>query len=141
VKIHPLLKNVLALVLGLVGGSIINMLIVTISPHIIPPPANADVTTEEGLKQSIHLFQPIHFLMPFLAHAIGTFVGAYIAAKLASSHKLIFALIIGIFFLSGGIYMVTQLPSPLWFNILDLGLAYIPAAWLAERMAVTRNKN
>lgn len=135
-KIHPLLKNVLAIVLGLVGGSIINMLIVIIGPHIIPPPANADVTTEEGLKQSIHLFQPIHFLMPFLAHAIGTFVGAYIAAKLASSHKLIVALIIGIFFLSGGIYMVAQLPSPLWFNILDLGLAYIPAAWLAERMAV-----
>lgn len=138
-KIHPLLKNVLALVLGLVGGSIINMLIVTISPHIIPPPANADVTTEEGLKQSIHLFQPIHFLMPFLAHSIGTFVGAYIAAKLASSHKPIFALIIGIFFLSGGIYMVTQLPSPLWFNILDLGLAYIPAAWLAVKLAVNKN--
>ncbi|GAB4449925.1 MAG: hypothetical protein OHK0036_07610 [Bacteroidia bacterium] len=138
-KIHPLLKNVLALVLGLFGGSAINMLIVTISPHIIPPPANADVTTEEGLKQSIHLFQPIHFLMPFLAHSIGTFVGAYIAAKLASSHKPIFALIIGIFFLSGGIYMVTQLPSPLWFNILDLGLAYIPAAWLAVKLAVNKN--
>ncbi|MEW6773169.1 MAG: hypothetical protein AB1304_04125 [Bacteroidota bacterium] len=136
---HPLLKNVLALVLGLFGGSAINMLIVTISPHIIPPPANADVTTEEGLKQSIHLFQPIHFLMPFLAHSIGTFVGAYIAAKLASSHKPIFALIIGIFFLSGGIYMVTQLPSPLWFNILDLGLAYIPAAWLAVKLAVNKN--
>ena len=42
------------------------------SSSLIPPPEGADVTTLEGLKTSMHLFQPKHFLMPFLAHALGT---------------------------------------------------------------------
>lgn len=82
---------------GLILGSIVNMTI-TISGKVIPPP-QMDITTMEGLKASMHLFEPKHFLFPFLAHALGTLVGAFIAAKLAANNHIKIGLLIGVFFL------------------------------------------
>lgn len=113
--------------------------IVMISGSIIPPPKGADVTTMEGLKASLHLFKPINFLMPFLAHAIGTLVGAYIAALIAANHKMKFAVSIGVFFLIGGIANVMMLPSPVWFTIVDLAGAYIPMAYIGGKLVVKNN--
>lgn len=62
---NPIIRNILAVVVGAVIGSVVNMGIILISGHIIPPPNGADVTTMEGLKVSIHLFQPKHFILPF----------------------------------------------------------------------------
>jgi hypothetical protein len=127
----PIVKNILAVIVGLVAGSAVNMGIIMISGSIIPPPEGAENTTMEGLKASMHLFQPKHFLFPFLAHALGTFVGALLAAIIAANRKMLFALLIGVFFLVGGIVNVLMLPSPLWFTVVDLVLAYIPMAYFA----------
>lgn len=85
---HPMLRNVLAVIAGLIIGSIVNMLLINISGYVITPPENADVTSMEGLKSTMHLFGPEHFLFPFLAHAFGTFVGAFVAAKIAATNKI-----------------------------------------------------
>ena len=132
---NPIIKNILAVIVGLAIGSAVNMGIITISGSIIPPPVGADVTTMEGLKAAMHLFEPKHFLFPYLAHALGTGVGAYVAALIAANNKKIFALVIGVLFLFGGIANVFMLPAPLWYNVVDLVGAYIPMAWLGWRMA------
>lgn len=132
---HPIVRNILAVILGLLAGSAVNMGIITISGSVIPPPEGADVTTAEGLKASMHLFEPKHFLMPFLAHALGTFVGAFAAAIIAANHKMKFAIGLGCFFLIGGISAVFMLPAPLWYNILDLTVAYLPVAYVAGKLA------
>ncbi len=133
---NPILKNIIAVIAGFLCGSLLNGGIIMISASVIPPPNGAHVTTMEGLKASMHLFEPKHFLMPFLAHALGTFVGAFFAAKLAANHQLKFALGIGILFLAGGITNVILLPSPLWFSVLDIAGAYIPMAYLAGKIAI-----
>jgi len=114
------------------------MAIVTLGPMIIPPPEGADVTTMEGLSESIHLFEPQHFISPFLAHALGTLVGAWLAAMIAVSHRSKLAIGVGAFFLIGGVMNVMMLPSPMWFNALDLIVAYIPMGWLGGKMAARR---
>jgi len=35
----------------------------------------------------------------------------------------------------GGIKMASLLPAPLWFDILDLGFAYIPMGYLGYKLA------
>lgn len=130
------IKNILSVIAGLVIGSIVNMGLITISGSIIPLPEGVDNTTMEGLKESMHLFQAKHFIFPFLAHALGTLVGAYLAAKIAATKKITFAMIIGFFFLAGGIFSVTMLPSPSWFSILDIVVAYIPMAWIGGKLAI-----
>lgn len=135
---NPILRNVLAVLAGLIVGGAVNMGIITLSGSIIPTPNGADVTTMEGLKATMHLFEPKHFLMPFLAHALGTLVGALIAALIAASHKLRLALVIGVVFLAGGIQMVMALPSPLWFSITDIVGAYIPMAYLGAKLVTKK---
>jgi len=130
-----LLRAVLAVVLGFVAGSAVNMGLITLSPLIIPPPPGADVTTMEGLRSSLHLFEPRHFVFPFLAHAVGTFVGAFVAAALAPGRSATPAYVVGGLFLLGGIANVLMLPAPAWFSALDLLLAYLPAAWLGNTLA------
>lgn len=135
---NPILKNILAVIAGIIFGSVVNMGIIMISGSIIPPPDGADVTTMEGLKASMHLFQPKHFIFPFLAHALGTFAGAYLAALIAATHKMKFALGIGAFFLLGGIANTFLLPSPTWFTVLDLVGAYIPMGYLGGKLVVKK---
>ncbi len=131
----PIVKNIVAVVIGIVVGSSVNMAIISISGSIIPPPDGFDVTTTEGLKNAMHLFELKHFIFPFLAHALGTLVGAVLAVKIASNHKMKFAYGIGFFFLLGGIASVFLLPSPTWFTLLDLIGAYLPMAYIGGKLA------
>lgn len=132
---NPILKNILAVIAGIIVGSIVNMSLIIVSGKIIPPPNGIDVTTEAGLKAAMHLMEPKHFLFPFLAHALGTLVGAFITAFLAANNKLIFALAIGCLFLFGGISMILSLTAPMWFNLTDAIFAYIPMALLGYYLA------
>lgn len=132
---NPVIRNILAVVAGVVIGSIVNMALVMAGGQLVPPPAGADVSSMESLKATMHLFQPQHFIFPFLAHALGTLVGAYVAVRLSSSRHMLFAMGIGAFFLLGGISNIMMLGGPLWFTLLDLIVAYIPAAWLGGQLA------
>lgn len=138
---HPFLKNFIALVLGLLIGSVVNFALIMVSGSIIPPPEGADLTTQQGLTASMHLMEPKHFLFPFLAHALGTLVGAFIAAKIAASYQWFFALAIGFLFFVGGTASVMMLPSPLWFSVVDLLGAYFPMAMLGGILAGARKVN
>ena len=129
-----LLRNVLAVLVGIVVGSAANMALILLSPSLIAPPAGVDVATAEGLSQGMHLFEPRHFVMPFLAHALGTFAGALVAYLSAASHKRAFAYAIGVVFLCGGIAASFMVPAPKGFIALDLLAAYLPMAWLATQV-------
>jgi hypothetical protein len=130
---HPFIKSGLAVLAGIFVGGIVNFGIIILSNSIIPPPNGVDVSNIESIKTNIHLYKPIHFLFPFLAHALGTFSGAVLAIKISKQTKI--AYMVALVFLYGGISMITQVPSPMWFTVLDLGLAYIPMAWLATKIS------
>jgi len=132
---NKIVRNVLAVITGIILGSAVNMGIIMLQGYFIALPEGVDVTNTESLQSSMHLFGPKHFIFPFLAHAIGTLVGAYLSARIAASHKMNFALGIGMFFLIGGISMVFMMPAPVWFLILDLSVAYIPMGWLSGKLA------
>ncbi len=128
---NSILRNTLAFIVGTIVGALCNGLIIQLGPLIIPNPEGVDNSSMESLKNTIHLFQAKHFIVPFLAHSIGTFIGAFLAVKLCVSHHLKIALIISALFFIGGAYMVKLLPAPMWFNVTDLVLAYFPMGYLA----------
>lgn len=132
---NPLLKNTLAVVVGWLLGSVVNSAIVMLNGKLIPLPEGADVSTREGLRESMSLFEPIHFLIPFLAHALGTLVGAYIAARMTTGNGMMQALVVGFLFFLGGIAAnIFMLDGPLWFTLTDLILAYFPMAYLGAKL-------
>lgn len=124
------IRNVLAVVAGLAVGASANMLLVALGPNVVPPPAGVDVTSAERIAATMYLFEPKHYVIPYLAHAIGTFAGALVAFLVAASHRVVFANVIGVFFLAGGISVTFVIPAPTWFVVLDLVTAYLPMAWI-----------
>ena len=112
---NPILKNVLAVVAGVIIGSVVNMGIIMISGSIIPPPEGGDITTMEGLKS--------------------TLVGAFVAAKIAAGKKMLMALLVGLFFLIGGTVNIAMLGGPMWFTALDIIVAYMPMGYLGYVLA------
>jgi hypothetical protein len=128
------MKNILLSLITFFGavfvGGCVNMGIITFGGQLIPAPSGVNPADVNSISENMHLYGPIHFLSPFLAHAVGTLMGAYLVARFAPVYKFVLALFVGGLFLLGGIMMVMMLPSPMWFNILDLGLAYIPMGYL-----------
>src|SRR5687768_18574370 len=110
-----LLRNVAALLAGAAIGGVVNMALIMLGPSLIPPPAGVDVNNAESLSRGIHLFEPRHFAMPFLAHALGSLAGALTAYLVASTHKAKLGYAVGAFFLCGGIAASFMIPAPAWF--------------------------
>lgn len=138
---NPLIRNIMAVVGGVAVGSLVNMGLITLSPSIIPPPEGIDPTQVEDIKSVIHLFEPKHYIIPFLAHALGTLVGAFVAAKFSATHHLVCALIVGGYFLLGGVAANMMLGSPTWYWAVDVLFAYIPMAFIGARLAGKRNSS
>lgn len=132
---NPILRNLLAVVAGLVIGGIVNMTLVSISGSIIPIPEGINPNDVNSLKENIHRFEAKHFLMPFLAHALGTLIAALVAVKLAVSQHFRIAIFIGVLYLIGGIIAVFMIPAPTWFCASDLIVAYIPMAYIGYKLA------
>lgn len=128
----PLLRNTLALIAGVIIGAFINMAVIKLGPSLIPPPAGVDVNSAASLAKGMQLFEPRHFVMPFLAHALHAFVGALITYLLAASYKRALAMTVGVIVLLGGIAASFMIPAPAWFIALDLLAAYLPMAWLGS---------
>lgn len=130
-----IVRNILAVVLGLVGGNLVNMGLITLGHMVMPPPAGFDPNSMEGVARTIHLLQPADFIVPFLAHALGTFAGVLIAMFLAASRHKAIAIGLGAVFLLGGILANIMIPAPIWYRIVDVVFAYVPMALLARKMS------
>ncbi len=132
---QPLLRNILVVIGGIILGSIVNMAIITVGPSIIPLPEGVELTDMEALRIAVPNFEAKHYLFPFLAHALGTLVGAWFAVRFAASRPILLATIIGVWFLIGGILNAIMLGTPIVPSLIDFIFAYIPmaliGAWLA----------
>jgi hypothetical protein len=131
----PAINITLAVLAGIVVGSIINMGIINVGPLVIPLPEGADTSNMDALRESMNMFTPKNFITPFLAHALGTLVGAFVAAKIATAHRANVAIGVSVFFLLGGISAVVMLGGPLWFQATDLLFAYLPMGYLGGVLA------
>ena len=137
---NPILKNVLAVIIGWVGGSVINIALVH-TVNIVYPIAGIDPSDMDALVEILPTLDYNYFIFPFLAHAIGTLVGALIAGLIAPKNKMKFSLVVGVLFLIGGILVNYILPGPTWFTILDLVVAYLPMAWIGGKLAQKLSKS
>jgi hypothetical protein len=134
------LRAIAGVFAGLIAGAALNMGIIYAGAALLPPPEGVDVGNIESINANIDKCAVVDMMVPFAAHALGTLLGAFVAAMIAvtARARLRVSLVVGCLFLILGIEAVRMIPNaPLWFDVLDLGLAYIPMAllgwWLAVR--------
>ena len=129
------IRIILGAIVGVVVGMMVNGGIINLSGNIVPLPEGIDPNDLESLRENIHRFTAKNYVMPFLAHALGTLVGAFISAKIALIKKKSTGISVGIFFLLGGIWAANLLGTPLVPTAVDLIFAYLPMGWLGARLA------
>jgi len=130
--------NILAVIVGALLGSVVNMGIIKIQGFFIPLPEGFSL---DNFAESIKLLEPRHFLMPFIAHALGTLIGAFIAALISQNKKFVMALLVGVLFLFGGVSAIIMYGGPIWFGFADLLFAYIPMSWLGYKLSLLISKS
>lgn len=128
---NPLFRNVLAVVIGAVACIFLNGMLLGLLMKAIPPPQGFDPND----MATYRLLGPKHLMSPFIAHAVPSFIGGLLAALIAASRKMTFALVVGGLHLLGGIAAAFMIPAPAWFVVLDLVVAYLPMAWLGAKVA------
>lgn len=133
--INPLIRNMLAVLAGMVVFTLVNTGLVYLGPYVFPLPAGADLSSPEAFASSVPLFKIQHFVFPFLGHALGTLSGAYTGARIATRPQMTVVGVIGGVALFGGIMNAYHMPAPIWFEVFDLFLAYLPMAWLGGKLA------
>jgi len=125
-----MLRNILAVLAGAIICVVLNGLLLGLLMKLIPAPLGFD---PENVA-TFGLLKGKHLLSPFLAHALPSLVGGFVAARLAATHQMSMALVVGGLHLVGGIAAVYMIPAPLWFEVADLVLAYLPMAWLGGKL-------
>ena len=63
---NPILRNILAVVAGWIGGSIVNMGLIKMS-HILLPIEGVDVNDMAAFAEVMPTLEPKYFLFPFVA--------------------------------------------------------------------------
>ena len=130
-----MIRNILAVIAGILIGSAVNLGLLQLGQAVVGLPPGADMNTPEGINAAMQMFEAKHWAVPFVAHALGTLVAALVATLIAVSHKMKFALAMGVWFLLGGIFAgVFLIGSPMWYNAIDFVFAYFPMAWIGAKL-------
>jgi len=126
-------RSLLAVVAGLFAGMSVNMGLVMLNAHVLfPMPPGTDMQNPEAFQAYVSSLPTVAFFVVMLAHLGQSFVGAWVAARLASSRPMLLALIVGGLSLAGGVLNMMTIQGPTWMYV-ELPL-YLVVAWLAGRM-------
>lgn len=132
-----MLRNVLAVVLGLCAGMAFNMGISQLNMMVLyPMPAGMDWNDAAKVSAYIGALPTAAFVVVLVAHLGQAFVGGWVAARVGASKPVLLALTIGVLSLAAGIANAMQIPMPKWMYI-EMPL-YLAVAWLAGRLEEAR---
>ena len=128
-----MLRNFAVVVLGLFVGMLVNMVVVQINMALFPFPPEVDVNDPVALGRAIATMPAAAWPLVFVAHLGQSFVGAWVAARLATRKPHRLALAVGPLSLAAGIANAVMLSLPAWTWI-EMPL-YLLVAWFAGKLA------
>jgi MFS family permease len=132
-----MLRNVGAVLLGLIAGSCVNMALILLNSYVLfPMPEGMDMNDADQMNAYIATLPAVAFLVVIVAHLGQAFVGGWIAARLGKSRPMVLAMILGVLTLAGGVMNAMTLTTPTWMYI-ELPL-YLVVAWAAGTLEVRR---
>jgi len=132
-----MIKNIFAVIIGLVVGMTVNMSLVMLNAYaLFPMPEGTDMNNPEQMNAYVATLPTVAFSVVVAGHLGQSFVGGWVAARFASSRPMLLAMIVGVASLAGGIMSMMSIKGPAWF-VIELPL-YLVVAWLAGRMAANR---
>ena len=130
-----MVRNILAVIVGIFVGMAVNMALIQLNSLVLfPMPPGANMNDPAQFNAYIAELPHTAFILVLLAHLGQSFVGAWVAARLGTSHRMMLAMIVGTVSLLGGVMAMTMIDGPAWL-VIELPL-YLVVAWLAGKKVV-----
>ena len=127
-----MIRALLAVAAGIAAAVLGIILLLPLAHAVYPPPEGIDPADREAFAEIVARMPVGALLMVLLAYGMGTFSGAWLAARIARRPFPAF-LVGGVMMLAGMAHLLAM-PHPLWFMALGI-LVFLPSAWLAGRAA------
>ena len=132
-----MLRTLLAIVAGLITAMLVIFGVEAAGMLLFPPPAGMPLDTEADLARRVAMSSPTAKAWLVFGWALGSFAGAWVAARISRQHRRIAALAVGLFIVAGTVMNAVAIAHPLWMNLLGI-LLPIPLVLLAARLAESR---
>ncbi len=129
----PIVRSVFAIFLGMVSCFFLILTIEMLGAMAFPPPPGLDSTDPETAAAARKLIAPGMFALVLVAWAVGTFIGAGIAARVASRWKISHGMVIGTLFLLASISQMQMFPHPTWVWVVGIA-EFLPVAYLGAKL-------
>ena len=130
-----MIRNILAVIAGLIIGNVAIMGLHYLGMEFYPLPEGTNMNDMKAIAEYMGIAPTGALLFVVLAHIGGTFIAGISTGLIANN--LIPTYIVGGFFTLAGIYNLAVLPHPIWFNI--EAILYLPAAYLGYKLVAKGN--
>jgi hypothetical protein len=122
-----MIRSILAVVAGLVLSFAIVVLVQGLSAILYPLPPGVDVNDPASLRAAMADVPAGALFLVALAWFVGTFAGAWVAARVALRAPSAHAFAVGGILTLAGVANLLMLPHPAWFWVLGLSAAVLGA--------------
>jgi ABC-type antimicrobial peptide transport system permease subunit len=131
-------RSVVAVVIGLAVAVLLIAIVEAVSSQVYHRPSGLDTADPAVMREYITALPAGAFAFVLVGWALGTFAGAWTAAKLAGRAPQRHANIVGTLLLGTGVANMLMLPHPAWVWVLGVivfvGCGY-GGGWVAARSA------
>ena len=133
-----MIRNILAVVVGLIVGMIFNMCVVLLNTTLYPMPEGVTFEDADGTAAYFAELPVTAFLIVIVAHVGQAFFGGLVAAVISRNASMVVAMIVGVLSMIAGIANMMLMPMPAWMWI-ELPL-YLLAAYVAAQIVLARRR-
>ena len=127
------MRTVVAVILGVVSGTLAIALVERTGHQVYPPPEGLDIEDREAVAELVAAAPIGALLFVLAAWGIGAGVGGWISVRLGSPVPR-GPFIVGLVLLAFGVTNMLMIPHPTWFFIAGV-LIFLPTALLGGRLA------
>jgi hypothetical protein len=127
-------RSILAVLAGSIVAGVLIAAVEAVSSSVYPLPPGVDHHDYESLRQYVEQLPLGAFLLVLVAWAIGTFAGAWVAARLATRARFAHGLVVGALFLLAGVLNMLMIPHPAWMWA-GAVLVFVVCSYLGARLA------
>lgn len=131
------MRLIIAIIAGLITGSLTIWAVQSLGHLFYPMPADVDPNDLDELATYVQTAPFMALFFVVLSYGSGAFVSGFTAAYIARSRALLAVSICMILFLGQSLFMMSSLPTPLWFwvlGILSWGLALLGMHFNQKRL-------
>lgn len=131
-----LLRNLFAFVSGLFAAMIVaTFMAMAHARFVFPPPAGLDLRDPSVANAFIAGMPPAVLGLLVIAWVAAALVGAFVAARLAGSQRMLLGVLVGLLVGAGNVYSAMTVAHPPWVVAANVALPPL-AAWLGAWLAL-----